>query len=141
MLGLDVNRGQDGARAHAAQQVDAGCAAAGANLHDRSRTDRCGHEAQRCAGQRANRCRPAYLGGVPPGADERVVLGQEIIDVGESVGTRMEMCTSPFGPAVLVYGRGRAARDATPLARRPWSVRPPSLAAGTVVRELTEGHS
>ena len=86
VLGLDVDCGQDRPSAHASQQVDAGCAAASADLHDRSRTYRRGHEAERCAGQRANRCGPAYLGGVPASADERVVLGQEVVDVAESAG-------------------------------------------------------
>ena len=84
VLRLDVNSGQDGARAHAPEQPDARRAAAGTDLHYRPGADSRGDEAQRGARQLAHGCCSAYLSRVPPGADERVVLGQEVIDVGES---------------------------------------------------------
>ena len=74
MLGLDVHGGEHGTGAHPAQQPDARCAAAGADLDDSAGADSSGDETDSCTSKRAHRRRAANFGCVPPGADQRLVL-------------------------------------------------------------------
>ena len=76
VLGLGVHAGEHAAWAHAAQQPDAGAAAAGADLHDRARTDRGREEPQRGTRGRLHGHGAAEVRGVGSGGEQRLVLNR-----------------------------------------------------------------
>ncbi len=74
MLRVDIDAGQDPVGTHAAEQPDTRGAAAGADLDHRPGGHRGGDEPQGRARGRADRRRPAHVGGVAPSHQQRLVL-------------------------------------------------------------------
>jgi len=76
VLGLDVHAGEHTAGAHAAQQPDAGTAAAGTDLHDRARRYRGREEPQHGTCGRLYGHGPAEVRGVGSGGEQRFILNR-----------------------------------------------------------------
>lgn len=77
-LGLDVDAGEHGARAHTAQQPDARTSASGADLDDRPGADRGREEAQRGSGRGRDRLHATEIGGVGARREQRLVERVEL---------------------------------------------------------------
>ena len=76
ILGLGVHAGEHAAGTHAAQQPDAGAAAAGTDLYDRARRYRAREEPQRGTRGRRHGHGPAEVLGVGSGGEQRFILNR-----------------------------------------------------------------
>jgi len=74
VLRFGIHAGQHAPWAHTTQQPDAGTAAAGTDFHHRAGGDRGREEPQRGTRGRRHRLRPAEVGGVGAGGEQRLVL-------------------------------------------------------------------
>jgi len=109
VLGFEVDRGEDAVRRHAAQQVEAGDAGAGADLGDRLGLQRRSEKRQRRAGAGADRRRAEPCPLLASGG-QMLVFGVEVLGEGQArCGGDDALLVKPTvvaQPSVIVSTRG-----------------------------------